>query len=195
MKKLFQSLKIYVIFTVLLGLVYPVAVTIIAQVSLPYQADGSLIRRGGAIVGSKLIGQSFTDLKYFQGRPSANNYDGANSGAENLGPTSKKLMDGTQAMITKVRQDNDLRADSAIPADMVLSSASGLDPHISPENAMLQSARIAKLRGISLDEIKMLIKKNTDPDFIGLWGCAGINVLTLNIGLDELSAHNASTER
>jgi K+-transporting ATPase ATPase C chain len=192
MKKLLQQIKIYVIFTVLLGLVYPVAVTIIAQVSMPYQADGSLLMKGGTVVGSKLIGQNFTDAKYFQGRPSANNYDGTNSGAENLGPTSKKLMDGTQAMLTKVRQDNGLSSDAAIPADMVLSSASGLDPHISSENALLQASRISKLRGISLAGIKKLIKQNTDPDFIGLWGCAGINVLTLNIGLDELAAHNTS---
>lgn len=192
MKKILRSLKIYAIFTVLLGLAYPVAVTVIAQVAMPFKADGSLLFNGGKAVGSKLIGQGFTDLKYFQSRPSANNYDGTNSGAENMGPTSKKLMDATQAMITKVRQDNGLKTDANIPADMVLSSASGLDPHISLENAALQAGRVAKLRGVSLDSLKKLINDNTDPDFIGIWGCQGVNVLALNISLDELASHNTS---
>jgi K+-transporting ATPase ATPase C chain len=187
MKKILQSLRIYVVFTVLLGLVYPVAVTIFAQVSMPYQADGSLIRKGDTVVGSKFIGQSFVELKYFQGRPSANNCDGTNSGAENLGPTSKKLMDATQAKITKVRQDNWLKSDAGIPADMVLSSASGLDPHISPENAALQAGRVAKIRGIPLGSVKKLINDNTDPDFVGIWGCQGVNVLELNIALDSFN--------
>jgi len=186
MKKLIQSIRIYVIFTVLLGLIYPVAITLIAQVLFPYQANGSLLKNGGTVIGSRLIGQGFTDGKYFQGRMSANNYDGTNSGGTNLGPSSKKLMDATADKISKLRQENLLSADTQIPADMALTSASGLDPHISPENALIQANRVARVRGIPISEVKKLIEKNTDSDFIGIWGCNGVNVLTLNMALDEL---------
>jgi K+-transporting ATPase ATPase C chain len=190
MKKLIQSIRIYVIFTVLLGLVYPVAITLIAQVLFPYQANGSLLKNGGTVIGSRLIGQGFTKPEYFESRMSANNYDGTNSGGTNLGPSSKKLMDATADKISKVRLENMLKQDTQIPADMVLTSASGLDPHISSENAMLQAGRVASARGIPLSDIKKLIEKNTDNDFIGIWGCPGVNVLALNIGLDQLSGQS-----
>ena len=185
MKKLIQSIRIYVIFTVLLGLVYPVAITLIAQVLFPYQANGSLLKKGDTAIGSRLIGQGFTKPEYFQSRMSANNYDGTNSGGTNLGPSSKKLMDATADKISKVRQENALSPDVQLPADMVLTSASGLDPHISLENAIIQSRRVAQARGISVSGVKKLIEKNTDSDFIGIWGCPGVNVLALNIALDE----------
>ena len=185
MKKIIQSLRIYVIFTVMLGLVYPIAITFIAQTLFPYQANGSLLRKGDTVIGSRLIGQGFSDPKYFQSRMSANNYDGTNSGGTNLGPSSKKLMDASADKIAKLRQENGLGADAQVPADMTLTSASGLDPHISLENALIQSGRVAQTRGISLSDIKKLINQNTDNDFIGIWGCPGINVLTLNMALDE----------
>ena len=187
MKKLIQSLRIYLIFTVLLGLVYPVVVTVIAQKLFSFQANGSLMRNGDTVIGSRLLGQGFTGPQYFQSRMSANNYDGTNSGATNLGPSSKKLMDATADKIAKVRQENGLNPDTPIPADMALTSASGLDPHISPANAALQSGRIARARGISENDLKNLIDRNTDNDFIGIWGCPGVNVLTLNMALDKFN--------
>jgi K+-transporting ATPase ATPase C chain len=186
MKTLLRSLRIYVIFTVLLGLVYPVAITLIAQLAFPFQANGSLLRKGGAVVGSRLIGQGFTDAKYFQSRMSANNYDGTNSGGTNLGPSSKKLMDATADKIAKLRQENGLAAKTTIPADMALTSASGLDPHISIENANIQAGRVAQARGVPLKQIKKLIDHNTDSDFIGIWGCQAVNVLALNMALDGM---------
>jgi K+-transporting ATPase ATPase C chain len=188
MKTLLRSLRIYVIFTVLLGLVYPVAITLIAQLAFPFQANGSLLRKGGAVVGSRLVGQGFTDAKYFQSRMSANNYDGTNSGGTNLGPSSKKLMDATADKIAKLRQENTLAAQTTIPPDMALTSASGLDPHISIENANIQAGRVAQARGMSLKEIKKLIDHNTDSDFIGIWGCQGVNVLALNMALDDMAS-------
>jgi len=171
---------------VLLGLLYPIAITIIAQKLFSFQANGSLLRNGDTVIGSRLVGQGFTGPLYFQSRMSANNYDGTNSGATNLGPTSKKLMDATADKIAKVRQENGINPGTPLPADMVLTSASGLDPHISPENAVLQSGRVARARDISISDINTLIDRNTDNDFIGIWGKPGINVLTLNTELDKV---------
>lgn len=154
MKKILMSLRIYLIFTVMLGLVYPIGITLLAQALFPYQANGSLLRKGDTVIGSRLIGQGFTDAKYFQSRMSANNYDGTNSGGTNLGPSSKKLMETTADKIAKLRQENGLNPDKHIPADMALTSASGLDPHISIENAVIQSGRVAVARGISLKDVK-----------------------------------------
>jgi K+-transporting ATPase ATPase C chain len=188
MKKIVQSLKAYVIFSVLLGLIYPLGITFIAQFAMPYKANGSLLKKDGKVIGSSLIGQGFAKPEYFQSRPSAVNYDAANSGATNLGPSSKKLMDATAQNILKIRKDNALREDDAVPADMVLSSASGLDPHISLENALIQAERISKIRNIPVIILKGMISKNTDSDFIGIWGRPGVNVLTLNIALDDLKS-------
>jgi len=187
MKQILKSLKIYVIFTILLGLIYPLAITVIAQKLFSFQANGSLLKNGDTVIGSRLLSQGFTGPQYFEPRMSANNYDGTNSGATNLGPSSKKLMDATADKIAKVRQANGLNTETPIPADMVLTSASGLDPHISLKNAMLQSGRVARARGISENDIKNLIARNTDSDFIGIWGHQGVNVLALNIALDELA--------
>jgi len=187
MKKIVQSLKAYVIFSILLGLIYPLAITFIAQLAMPYKANGSLIKKDGKVIGSSLIGQGFTKPEYFQSRPSAVNYDATNSGATNLGPSSKKLMDATAQNIMKIRKDNALQEDTAVPADMVLSSASGLDPHISLENALIQAERISKLRGIPVIILKGMIAENTDPDFVGIWGRPGVNVLKLNMALGERS--------
>jgi potassium-transporting ATPase KdpC subunit len=187
MKKLIRSLRIYLVFTIMLGLAYPLAITFISRVLMPYKANGSFLRKGSKVVGSKLIGQSFTGPEYFHARFSANNYNGTSSGGTNLGPSSKKLMDSTADRIAKVRQENGLNPAIRIPADMVLASASGLDPHITFENAMLQAVRVSRTRGIPIIALKGLVHKNTDPDFIGIWGQPGVNVLALNIELDESS--------
>jgi len=187
MKKLIHSLRAYIVLSLLLGLVYPLFITGLAQLAMPQRACGSLIFEGGKIIGSCLIGQAFTKPEYFHGRPSANNYDGTNSGGTNFGPSSKKLMDSVAERIKQARQDNALAQETLIPADMVLSSASGLDPHISPENAAIQAKRVANLRGIPEDQINDLISDNTDDDFIGLWGRPGVNVVTLNDALDRIS--------
>jgi K+-transporting ATPase ATPase C chain len=193
MKKIIHSLRAYLVFTLLLGLVYPLAITLIAQVAAPGKANGSLLVRGNKVVGSSLLGQSFADARYFYSRPSANNYDGTNSGATNYGPSSKKLMETTADKIKQARQTNALAADVAIPADMVLSSASGLDPHISVANALLQLRRVAAARHMPEDDLKKRINEHIDPDFIGLWGRPGVNVVALNLALDDMTGGTKDT--
>jgi potassium-transporting ATPase KdpC subunit len=190
--EIITSIKAFIGFSILLGLVYPLGITTIAQITMPYQANGSLIKENGKIIGATLIGQKFDSPKYFQSRSSAagKGYDATNSGGTNLGPTSKKLMTQSEEKIKEVRLNNNLSNSQKIPADMVLASASGLDPHISLENAYLQIPRIAKIRGLSKEKIKELVHKNTDPDFVGIWGQNGVNVLKLNIALDKLKANN-----
>lgn len=181
------ALKIFLFFAVLTGIVYPLVITAIAQITMPYQANGSLIKEKGKIIGSKLIGQNFDKPEYFHSRPSAVNYDAAGSGASNLAPSSKKLMTQVQDRIKQVRAENSIPANKAVPADMVLTSASGLDPHISVENATLQVTRVAKQRNLPETKLKELIKKSTDHDFVGLWGQSSVNVLKLNLELDKIS--------
>jgi len=184
LKETITALKVFIIFSVLVGIVYPLGITAIAQITMPFKANGSLRQNG-----SELIGQNFTAPKYFHSRLSAagNGYDASNSGGTNLGPSSKKLMKQTAEKIKSVRTEENIPANTPVPADMVLTSASGLDPHISIENAKLQAPRISKIRAIPEDKIKKLIKENTDPDFIGIWGQPGVNVLKLNLALDNLS--------
>ena len=180
MKNVIISIKLFIGFSILLGLVYPLAITGIAQATMKDKADGSLIKIEGKIVGSSLIGQKFDKPEYFNSRPSAVDYNASGSGASNLGPSSKKLVERVKETINKEKLGN-----KNIPADMVLTSASGLDPHISLQNAELQIPRISKIRNVSETKIKELITKNTDPDFIGIWGQKGVNVLKLNIALDK----------
>lgn len=187
MKKFKTSLRVYLTFTILLGLIYPLTITFIAQIINPDKANGSLIVKENRIVGSNLVGQKFTDAKYFHSRPSAVDYNASSSGGSNLGPTSGKLMDAVRERIEKSRVENSLSSDERIPADMVLSSASGLDPHITMENALIQAKRVSKTRGVSEEEIIKMIKNNMDKDFIGIWGEKGVNVLKLNMDLDILS--------
>ena len=182
-----KALKVFLFFVILTGVVYPLAITAVAQITMPYQANGSLIKQNDKIIGSKLIGQNFDEPEYFYTRPSAVNYDGAGSGASNLGPSNKKLMNKVQDRIKLVREVNNIPANKSIPADMILTSASGLDPHISIQNALLQLPRVAKERNLPEAKIENLIKNSTDPDFIGLWGQRGVNVLKLNLELDKLS--------
>ncbi|MFZ5518475.1 MAG: K(+)-transporting ATPase subunit C [Candidatus Zhuqueibacterota bacterium] len=181
------ALKIFFVLSIILGVMYPLTITWIARMTMPEKANGSLITSDGRIVGSKLIGQQFSDSTYFHSRPSAVDNNAAGSGGSNLGPSSQKLMDIVKEQVAETRRTNSLASDVKIPADMVLASASGLDPHISVQNALLQAPRIARTRSLSGERIRQLIEQHTDPDFIGVWGQKGVNVLSLNLALDQLS--------
>lgn len=201
MKLLRPALVLNLFFILVCGLAFPAAVTGIAQAIFPHQANGSLVTQNGKVVGSELIGQSFAKPEYFHPRPSAagSGYDAANSSGTNLGPTSDKLIngipddpktkadesfDGVKQLAEKYRKENGLAADAVVPADAVERSASGLDPHISPRNAELQAARVAKARNIEVEKVKALIEENTDKPFVGVFGDPGVNVLRLNRALD-----------
>jgi K+-transporting ATPase ATPase C chain len=193
MKELFSELRGAIMVTVVLALVccgiYPLIVFGIGQAVFRDKANGSLIvDKDGTVRGSKLLGQGFTGEKYFHPRPSAagNGYDAANSSGSNLGPTSQKLNDAMKDRIDAYRKENSLNAADAIPADAVTASGSGLDPHISVMNALLQLARVAKARGLELKKAEDLIRQNTDKADLGFLGDEGVNVLTLNLALDQL---------
>ena len=171
----------------LLSLSFPFFVTFVAENTMPYQAHGSLIYVNGTVVGSELIGQNFTSPGYFHGRPSAVDYNGSNSGGSNLGPTSAKLMEQVRQRIEKVRQENNLSTNATVPADLVLASGSGLDPHISPASALLQVQRVAKARGLPESKVRSLAEEHIEPLQYGLFGQERVNVLKLNIALDELA--------
>lgn len=176
--------------TVLLGLVYPLVVTGLAQVIFPVQANGSLIKnQAGEIVGSSLIGQPFAAPGYFASRPSAagNGYDAGASGGSNLGPTSQKLIDRVKADVEKYRAEN---PGKPIPVDLVTTSASGLDPHISPANAEFQIARVARTRGLSETQIRQTVARFTEGRQFGFLGEPRVNVLLLNLELDRVKAVN-----
>jgi len=176
-----------IVMTILFGLAYPLVFTGLAQVLFPHQANGSLVTVNGKVAGSELIGQSFTKPEYFHGRPSAagnNGYDAANSGGSNLGPTNQKLVDRVKADVQKFRAE-DPDYTGPIPADLLTSSGSGLDPHISPASAEAQVARIAKARGVTPDRIAELVAKHTDGRQWGIFGEPRVNVLLLNIDLDQ----------
>jgi K+-transporting ATPase ATPase C chain len=178
------------VLTVLTGLVYPLVLTGIAQVLFHRQANGSLIVQRGQVVGSELIGQNFSSDKYFQPRPSAageSGYDATASGGSNLGPTNKKLLDQMQERADAYRTANGLGPSDPVPADAVTASASGLDPHISPANAALQVARVARARGISEEQIRDLVARYTDGPQWGIFGEPRVNVLKLNLALDAAS--------
>jgi len=188
---LLTSLRAFIVYAILLGIIYPLAITTIGHFTMPNKANGSLIVVDNKVVGSSLIGQNFTYAKYFHGRFSANDYDATLSatGGNNFAPSDKKFFAITEARVKKIRTENKLSADTAIPADMALSSASGLDPHISQHNAILQTQRVAKARNIAEEKVLKLIVQNTDKDFIGIWGQEGVNVLKLNLALDALVAN------
>jgi K+-transporting ATPase ATPase C chain len=194
MKTLFSELKTSLLLTLVLAVllcgVYPLAVWAGAQAFFTDQANGSLVTdKDGTVRGSLLLAQSFTSAKYFQPRPSAagTGYDAANSSGTNFGPTSQKLADSIKAAVAAYRTTNGLASDAAVPADAVTSSGSGLDPHISPANAQLQAARVAKTRRLSLDQIRTLIAQSTQGRDWGVFGEPTVNVLRLNLALDRLA--------
>ena len=185
MKLFIQSILLTVVFTVLTGILYPLAITGIAQVAFPHQANGSLIERDGKVVGSELLAQQFTGPKYFWPRPSAGNYATVPSGASNLGPTSAALQSNVVNNAKAFRDGNKLPADAPVPADMVFTSGSGLDPHISPDAARLQLARVAAARGVSEDAVRPVVEKFVEQPQLGFLGEPRVNVLRLNLALDQ----------
>jgi len=190
MKNMIAELRASVIVTLLLVVLccgfYPLVVWAIAQGAFPHQANGSLVEAKGKIVGSSLLAQGFAGPAYFHPRPSAagQGYDAANSSGTNLGPTSKKLIEGVKQRVADYRAENGLPPDAPVPADAVTSSASGLDPHISPENAMLQAGRVAKARGLSLEEVISKIDARTEGRGLMILGEPRVNVMMLNLDLD-----------
>jgi K+-transporting ATPase ATPase C chain len=184
------ALTIFLTLTLLTGVAYPVLVTLIAQGLFPYRANGSVLTRAGTFVGSELIGQSFDDVRYFWGRPSATTKDdkalpynaGASSGS-NLGPTNPDLLNDVGGRVKAMREAHPDQS-GPVPVDLVTASASGLDPHISPAAAEYQVKRVAKARGWSEDEVRELVKQNTEGRMLGVLGEPRVNVLQLNLALD-----------
>ncbi|MGA2602807.1 MAG: potassium-transporting ATPase subunit KdpC [Verrucomicrobiia bacterium] len=191
MKLLIQSIRQTILWTIIAGVAYPLVMTGLAQVLFHRQANGSLIERNGKVVGSELLAQQFTGDKYFWPRPSTGSYATVPSGASNLGPTSQALQSNVTANAAAFRTGNKLPADAPVPADMVFASGSGLDPHISPEAARLQVARVAAARGITENQIKALLERFVEPPQWGIFGEPRVNVLRLNVALDELNAKKA----
>jgi K+-transporting ATPase ATPase C chain len=186
MSHLRSALVLTAAMTLLTGVVYPLAVTGVAELAFPRQAHGSLIERDGRIVGSALIGQAFADPGYFHGRPSAagTGYDAANSGGSNLAPSARALADAVRQRIDAERTANS-QTKGPVPADLVTASGSGLDPHVSPAAAAWQVRRVALRRGVSPDEVQALVAAHIEGRTLGLLGEPRINVLSLNLALDE----------
>lgn len=174
--------------TLVCGVLYPMVITAAADTIFKSEADGSLLYEGKTPVGSSLIGQNFSKSGYFHSRPSVageNGYDATSSGGSNLAYTSQKLYDSVKERVRKYREENALAADEKVPMDAVTASASGLDPHISLQNAKLQTKRVAKARGVSESEIQKLIKESTDGRILGIIGEEKVNVVKLNLRLDK----------
>ena len=195
LREIRPAIVILVLLTLITGLAYPLAMTEVAGAIFPKQAQGSLIERDGKVIGSALIGQQFKDDKYFHGRPSATTapdpadstktvpapYNAANSGGSNLGPTSKALNDRMKEDVEKLRAEN---PSARVPVDLVTTSASGLDPDISPDAALFQVPRVAKARNMPDDRVRQLVTENTSGRLVGLFGEPRVNVLALNLALD-----------
>jgi len=185
MKKNFLiAILMTVVTTVLLGLVYPLVVTGLAQVIFPHKANGQLIDHGRKVVGSSIIGQGFSAPEYFHSRPSAagNGYDAANSGGSNLGPTNQKLLDRVKGDVAAAQAEN---PGTPVPIDLVTTSASGFDPHITPAAAEFQLPRVAKARGITIEQLRTVVAKHTEARQFEVLGEATVNVLELNLDLNE----------
>jgi len=204
LRELKPAILLVLVFVVLTGIAFPLVMTGVSKAIFPSQANGSLIEKDGKVIGSSLIGQNFADPKYFHPRPSSagSGYDAANSSGTNLGPTSGKLIDGIHKktadgkddpgnfdglvdLATAYRKENGLAENTPVPADAVTRSGSGLDPEISPANAELQVARVAKARSLSVDAVKKLVTENTAGRTLGVLGEPRVNVLKLNLALDK----------
>lgn len=199
LKEVRPALVLIVALTLITGLVYPLAMTGLAQVLFPRQANGSLIQRDGTVVGSVLIGQLFTGDNYFRGRPSATNtpdpkdptktvdapYNAANSMGSNLGPTNKALIERVKGDVDKLKEEN---ASAPVPIDLVTTTASGLDPHISPQAALFQVPRVAKARNMPEDRVRQLVEQHIEGRTLGLLGEPRVSVLVLNLALDRAAA-------
>jgi len=199
LKEIRPAIVFVIALTLITGLIYPLVMTAIAGVLLPYQAQGSLIEKDRKVIGSALIGQVFADDKYFHGRPSATNapdpkdstktieapYNAANSMGSNLGPTNRVLIDRIRGDVDKLREEN---SSVPVPIDLVTTSGSGLDPHISPDAALFQVPRVAKARNTPEERIRQLVNDNIEGRFLGLLGEPRVNVLTLNLALDGAAA-------
>jgi potassium-transporting ATPase KdpC subunit len=182
-KNLLIAVLMTTVTTLLLGVAYPLVVTGLAQVLFRDKANGQLIERDGKIIGSRILGQAFSSPGYFRGRPSAagTGYDAANSGGTNFGPTNKKLIDAVKASVDAARKEN---ASAPVPIDLVTSSASGLDPHLSPASAAFQVLRVARERGVGVDDVQRMVDAHTQGRQFGFLGEPVVNVLELNLALD-----------
>jgi len=193
--RLWIAIKLTFVLTVLLGIIYPVALVFLAHVIFPNQAAGSLISREGQVVGSELIGQTFSAPGYFHSRPSAagdKGYDASNSSGSNLGPTNKALIDAVSQRVKAELERNPGESAGELPIDLVTASGSGLDPEISPAAAQFQVPRVAKERGLTEDQVSQLVRAHTRERWAGMIGEPGVNVLELNLALDALSKQGQS---
>lgn len=189
-KQTIGAVRLLIVLTIVTGILYPLAMTGVGQTLFPFQANGSLLSVDKKPVGSLLLGQKFGDAKYFHGRPSAagtDGYDGTSSSGSNLGPTNQKLVDGVKENLAKVREENQVGEEAVVPSDLVLASASGLDPDISPDGAYLQVERVASERKLPVTRVRELVAHQVQTETLGIIGEARVNVLALNLALDQLA--------